>query len=596
MRNILYKILPLYLGFLTLAGCEEEIMYRPLPETVPLTMSVNEKAFVMGEMMKVKIKTNLDADGNEMPANEDFDIYFTAKSGSKDVSDVFESFPHVVTFPKGATQIQIDFPVRKTGLEGDVGFDFTGFVRGYKMADATQSIKVADYYRVSLMLDGNSEGVVTEGDNFVIVASLDKPQAIPIDVNITVSDEEKAFFNNLPSKLTIPAGSLSVKSSPVDIVMDGQKTGDKMLTLNLLSSSPTNPTKERAIIIEMTDLESLSNPEMYDPTLVYPQPQLPFVSSKAKGNFEKWWTGEKTLIDRHTDAAPAPHPNATLAAAGWNFWYAVEYHFIQQSFGWSMPNPNEFGNFPHWANNNIPAPAMQSVFAFDRTKCTTVTEDGTLKVWAQAGASKTTNGQDREFASGAVYLGKGGKFMSTRFIHINPGMRIELRVRVTGTRTGIVPIIELKNAAGNVYNSPENTISILRNEKGNSVTQSVYSGTEEATKTNPIPKIGDWNIYWVELTDAGVKIGINGKTNVTVPQKESWIFNPKDGLALDFLLLHSENRPEGWDTVLRSISDPKKDPKTPTIEVDWVRFYTNDQYSDKGADEYWVNAAGNLFY
>ena len=57
-----------------LTGCEDETKYRPLPEAVPLTMSINEKAFVMGEHLKVDIKVEPDADGNEVVANEDFDI------------------------------------------------------------------------------------------------------------------------------------------------------------------------------------------------------------------------------------------------------------------------------------------------------------------------------------------------------------------------------------------------------------------------------------------------------------------------------------------------------------------------------------------
>jgi hypothetical protein len=79
MKNILYKILPVCLLTIGLTGCEDETKYRPLPEAVPLTMSINEKAFVMGEHLKVDIKVEPDADGNEVVANEDFDIYFTAK-------------------------------------------------------------------------------------------------------------------------------------------------------------------------------------------------------------------------------------------------------------------------------------------------------------------------------------------------------------------------------------------------------------------------------------------------------------------------------------------------------------------------------------
>ena len=118
MKNILYKILPVCLLTIGLTGCEDETKYRPLPEAVPLTMSINEKAFVMGEHLKVDIKVEPDADGNEVVANEDFDIYFTAKAGTEDVANAFEPFSSIVTFPKGEKQIQVDFPVKTSGLVG----------------------------------------------------------------------------------------------------------------------------------------------------------------------------------------------------------------------------------------------------------------------------------------------------------------------------------------------------------------------------------------------------------------------------------------------------------------------------------------------
>ena len=83
MKNILYKILPVCLLTIGLTGCEDETKYRPLPEAVPLTMSINEKAFVMGEHLKVDIKVEPDADGNEVVANEDFDITLRQKPERK---------------------------------------------------------------------------------------------------------------------------------------------------------------------------------------------------------------------------------------------------------------------------------------------------------------------------------------------------------------------------------------------------------------------------------------------------------------------------------------------------------------------------------
>ncbi|MCS2965532.1 DUF5006 domain-containing protein [Bacteroides ovatus] len=82
MKNILYKIFPICLLTMGLTGCEEETKYRPLPEIVPLTMNINDNAFAMGEHLKVNINVEPDADGKEVVANEDFDIYFTAKAGN----------------------------------------------------------------------------------------------------------------------------------------------------------------------------------------------------------------------------------------------------------------------------------------------------------------------------------------------------------------------------------------------------------------------------------------------------------------------------------------------------------------------------------
>ena len=48
------------------------------------------------------------------------------------------------------------------------------------------------------------------------------------------------------------------------------------------------------------------------------------------------------------------------------------------------------------------------------------------------------------------------------------------------------------------------------------------------------------------------------------------------------------------DSVLKAISEPKTDPNTPMMEIDWIRFYTNSTYSDEGVT-YWANA-GQLFY
>ena len=107
------------------------------------------------------------------------------------------------------------------------------------------------------------------------------------------------------------------------------------------------------------------------------------------------------------------------------------------------------------------------------------------------------------------------------------------------------------------------------------------------------PKLVIIIFYWVELTTDGIKVGINGSTNVDVPSTSSWGFAPADGLALDFLFAPADNRPDGWDSVLKAISEPKTDPNTPMMEIDWIRIYTNKNYVQTDAEKVWAN---QLFY
>ena len=309
MKNILYKILPVCLLTIGLTGCEDETKYRPLPEAVPLTMSINEKAFVMGEHLKVDIKVEPDADGNEVVANEDFDIYFTAKAGTDDVANVFEPFSSIVTFPKGEKQIQVDFPVKTSGLMGTTTMEFVAFARGYKIANSSQGIKVSDYYRISMSLENNTENVVTEGGKFVLVAKVDKPSSVPLEVTITPKEGEEDRYDNLPSTLTIPAGRTSVKSAAVTIKQDYEMTGDLQLVLNMESNSSANPMTASTLMITMTDLESMADPDLYDMTTVYENPNIMFISYD-----DDWFTGKETAkMDEGT-----AHPNAELGSQ-WKF-------------------------------------------------------------------------------------------------------------------------------------------------------------------------------------------------------------------------------------------------------------------------------------
>ena len=573
-----------------LTGCEDETKYRPLPEAVPLTMSINEKAFVMGEHLKVDIKVEPDADGNEVVANEDFDIYFTAKAGTDDVANVFEPFSSIVTFPKGEKQIQVDFPVKTSDLMGTTTMEFVAFARGYKIANSSQGIKVSDYYRISMSLENNTENVVTEGGKFVLVAKVDKPSSVPLEVTITPKEGEEDRYDNLPSTLTIPAGRTSVKSAAVTIKQDYEMTGDLQLVLNMESNSSANPMTASTLMITMTDLESMADPDLYDMTTVYENPNIMFISYD-----DDWFTGKETAkMDEGT-----AHPNAELGSQ-WKFDYAIEFHKNSTSGDYQ-----KLGNATD-ANRG-------SVLKIDWTKYAKVTDEGELNICVGV--------EGTNYGTAGIHCCKSlGQMWAQNVTRIYPGMRIEMKVRLGGNRTGFVPMIEVKNpATATTCKEAKQSICILKNVSGSAITQSVRGEAISDAKSvvTAIPKVEDYNIYWVELVDEStIKLGINGSTTLEVTRDmlDSWPFTKAStGTSIGakglYLVMRmdlfgegnsvSSELPAGWDTELKSINPANYATEGPRMEIDWIRFYVNDNYK-READElvnrdYKVSAPGKFY-
>lgn len=590
MKNILYKILPVCLLTIGLTGCEDETKYRPLPEAVPLTMSINEKAFVMGEHLKVDIKVEPDADGNEVVANEDFDIYFTAKAGTEDVANVFEPFSSIVTFPKGEKQIQVDFPVKTSGLVGTTTMEFVAFARGYKMANSSQGIKVSDYYRISMSLENNTENVVTEGGKFVLLAKVDKPSSVPLEVTITPKEGEEGRYDNLPSTLTIPAGRTSVKSAAVTIKQDYEMTGDLQLVLNLKSNSSSNPMTAPALTITMTDLESMADPDLYDMTTVYENPNIMFVSYD-----DDWFTGKETAkMDEGT-----AHPNAELGSQ-WKFDYAIEFHKNSTSGDYQ-----KLGNATDANRGNV--------LKIDWIKYAKVTDEGELNICVGV--------EGTNYGTAGIHCCKSlGQMWAQNVTRIYPGMRIEMKVRLGGNRTGFVPMIEVKNpATATTCKEAKQSICILKNVSGSAITQSVRGEVVSDAKSvvSAIPKVEDYNIYWVELVDENtIKLGINGSTTLEVTRDmlDSWPFTKAStgtsvGAKGLYLVMRmdlfgegnsvSSELPAGWDTELKSINPANYATEGPRMIIDWIRFYVNDNYKREANElvnrDYKVSIPGKFY-
>ena len=330
------------------------------------------------------------------------------------------------------------------------------------------------------------------------------------------------------------------------------------------------------LVIKELDAESIKDPNLVDETKVYEHPGYLFVSSGHVGEVEKWWTKTAELS---TVEIGDPHPNATLAAAGWKFKNSIEYHWMIHTFGWSIPAANAAGNYKAWPMADVNSGDMQTLQAVDNVKCSTIDDkSGILRMWAMKGPVNTTGipAASRDYGAAALMTAKGPNKFAPHFVRINPGMRIELRVKVNGVRTGFVPTIELRNPNAGSYTSQQNLIDILRNTNGNVVNQRVISNTENASTLKTITKIGEWNIYWVELDKDEIRLGINGSTTVSAAKTDEWAFDyGVNGLCLVIYLGPGDRTVAGWDTELKSISDPKNDAKSPMMEIDWIRFYTN---------------------
>ena len=553
-------------------------------------MSINEKAFVMGEHLKVDIKVEPDADGNEVVANEDFDIYFTAKAGTEDVANVFEPFSSIVTFPKGEKQIQVDFPVKTSGLVGTTTMEFVAFARGYKMANSSQGIKVSDYYRISMSLENNTENVVTEGGKFVLVAKVDKPSSVPLEVTITPKEGEEGRYDNLPSTLTIPAGRTSVKSAAVTIKQDYEMTGDLQLVLNLKSNSSSNPMTAPALTITMTDLESMADPDLYDMTTVYENPNIMFVSYD-----DDWFTGKETAkMDEGT-----AHPNAELGSQ-WKFDYAIEFHKNSTSGDYQ-----KLGNATDANRGNV--------LKIDWIKYAKVTDEGELNICVGV--------EGTNYGTAGIHCCKSlGQMWAQNVTRIYPGMRIEMKVRLGGNRTGFVPMIEVKNpATATTCKEAKQSICILKNVSGSAITQSVRGEVVSDAKSvvSAIPKVEDYNIYWVELVDENtIKLGINGSTTLEVTRDmlDSWPFTKAStgtsvGAKGLYLVMRmdlfgegnsvSSELPAGWDTELKSINPANYATEGPRMIIDWIRFYVNDNYKREANElvnrDYKVSIPGKFY-
>lgn len=618
IKKYLYTCLPVCLLMIGFSGCKDDDGVAPLPEAVPLIIEVSEKSFVMGETLTYTVKV----DQTKAPgasANEDFDVYLSAKDGVNDVSGkVFKSFPKMLTFKKGETSMTLDLPIVDEGIESreKIYVNITAFIRGYQVNGSSQAILVADRHYTVASLKNNSDKMINEGDYFTVMTQVAVPVKSDTEINISVPEDQKEFYETLPpTTLTILAGE-KVAEATVKTKRNPDKTRDEILILNFSTVSIINPIDNEKLEITMKDLDADLGDRLQDERWLYENPGIPFVSSINKSKVEAWYSNEISEV-----SVGAPHPK--LASEGWKFYSAVEFHKIAGCFVNKGLTDLATGFGAH--NTKM----VEQDAAVNVDKFSTLTGDGFLRMWTMKIETVTTGAWGakvpRPYGSSAFYAAKGK--WAPGFVRILPGSRVETRARVKGNKKGFNMAIWLMGSSDTQNAWPKcGEADIMENPAGsntdNQVWQSMHWGAPGEDHSNnsgrlSITNMNTWNIYWFEWVDeTTIKFGINGKTTKTIHKDDSnaggslWPFTlamnpnglyyiltmgPKSNWALP-------NPPAGWDAGFSELNNYERDYKNealPAMEVDWIRFYTQtpkDEYEQQSGDRADINAQKVTLY
>lgn len=616
-KRILYAILPVCLLFITFAGCDDDLV-EPLPEAVPLAVEISGKSFVMGEVLTLTVKVN-DANNPDLTSNEDFDVYLTAKDGDTDVTQkAFTDFPEMVTFRKGEKVLQIPLHITSDGLAAKekLNVNVKAFVRGYTVANSANDIVIADHHYTVISLKTHTDGVINEGDNFIVQAEVPVPVADDLNINISVPGNQEAFYSELPATLKIKAGE---KQGEVTVVTinNPEKTQDETLSLNFVTLSSEYPLENGVLKLTMKDTSSGKGDMLTDERWVYDNPREMFVSAKNQSDVQTWMS----TAEIRTMAAGDSHPNGELAAEGWKFYTAMEFHQITACYSQSTrKTPNGFA-----AQNTAP---IQALAAVDNSRFSDVTNDGYLRMWSMKVPSTATGGASgkRDYGSSAFYSGKG-KWAPGNY-RILPGVRMEFRLRSIGNKRGCNMAIWLMGTSNFAW--PANgEVDILENpaytNDDHRAFQTLHSSisTENLTgdksvTTGPITisTMNDWNIYWFEWSEDAqtIKFGINGKTTKTINKADygdaPWAFDLTTNPTGFYLIMSlglgskwavfgngnaSEDLPVDWDNGFSSYNNYERDymnSNLPGMEIDWIRLYTQkdkDTYQKQSVDNAEIN-------
>ncbi|MBU3808229.1 MAG: DUF5006 domain-containing protein [Candidatus Phocaeicola faecipullorum] len=609
-----------------MVGCKDDATVGALPEPVDLTMTIANSNLVMGDNLDITFSVT---DEKSEISNEDFNIELSLQSSDIEKPAVlFENFPSNVTFSKGEKTKTVSVPVIKEGISSQHFVTLSAFVRSYKLNNPSQTFTVSDYHYITFAIKNSSDNTVREGRTFVLTATIDTPSAEDLTISISPKDGERDRYNNLPEEMIIPAGETSVESEVITMVSDKNTTEDEVLTLILNCASEKYPLATSQFKINRPDAhKGLDSYEVRDERYLYEDPDQMFVSEKNEKAVQTWG---QTYYKIMKEGDPHPNSGNVLPEGKWKFYRAYEFHCIPSCI---TKKTGQMG----YTSDRYPTcfadqttEAIQTAGGCDNSKYGWVTDEGYLRMITLKEKTKvqetSAHGAEKNFGTSAFYANKhkednpGASQWAPQNVRIYPGMRIETRARIRGCKnTGMLPGIWLQgnkqvsndikwnrwpdfgeidvmeNNSKNLPNNVEMTYHIGSTTPGSG---DKYHPTTGGVQ-NFANKLEDFNIYWMEWIDnSTVTMGINGQETLKLTEQmcidngARWPFSDQintEGLyyILSMMFLHkAEPNATSFQhlttDIVRADNYNWSNSPVPRMEIDWIRFYIDNTYSDHG--------------
>lgn len=635
------KKLFIFLGFFGMVACSDDKTEDLLSgQRSPLEVTLNSTSLCRGETLTATIRFDA-TDENAVEERKDFQLYFESLENGAP-SELFAEFPAEVTFPADQEQITVDFPIKESGFTGEHTVKLWVSAEGRAITGAAQTITVSDYHYITVSVKGATSMDVVEGRTFVLQAQIAEPAQADLDIAIAPENEAaKGDFENFPSTLTIAKGETVAESAEITVSWDDGETQEDH-DWNFAATVGNDKYAVKPFTITRIDADLAKGDRLLDERWVYDNPDQAFYSTNTAAKYltcPSYKEGDVLMTKNTVYGQGSKHPNRNLADT-WTLLNAVEFHALD---GWSYSRTalNAFGVRPALPANGWGAQTTQTIEStcyVSNDKFTDVTNDGYLRMWAANDPGTATAGtgdKSRTFGAAALYANKIGTNTTVpQHTVITVGTRIEVRARIRGALQGFNYAIWLMGNSNNgttdwpecgeidIMENPVPTPEIAAGHSDlslNTVHQTLHYGVPvDEVHANPtvnnVIQPSEWNIYWVEIVDENtINVGINGVTTRTFTSSDNsyeWAFNREvnpnglhilltAGLAAEWscgeLTLEEVNE-GGWadpEFLDLTYEESKTSDLTPRMEVDWIRYWINENYTTDGAGG--VNPNGKFF-